>query len=402
MTTRTTPSRVCPGHDRALDPMRILHTSDWHVGKTIRGESRLAEHASVLAEIAAVARGEHADLILVAGDLFETGAPAPDAEAIVWRALLNLREVAPVVAIAGNHDNAARFEALRPVLEGLGIVLRGRVSRPEDGGVVEIATSAGERARVALLPFCSPRYSVRAADLMQLDAAQAAGVYAERLAAIVAVLCAEPDPSAVNLLVAHCMVRGGVVGGGERAAQTAFEPYWLSSAAFPSSLSYAALGHLHLAQPVPAGPPAWYCGSPIQVDFGEAGAGKHVLVVDATATTPAAVREVALTAGTDLRTITGSIAELEAMAGADFDDAWLRVRVEDSGRAGIAAQVRTWLGDRVVEVRVLGGPRLATRITERRGRTPYELFEEFLIEQQVDDPRLGALFAELLDGEMTP
>ena len=371
------------------------------MGKTIRGESRLDEHAAVLGEIADVARRETAELILVAGDLYETAAPAADAEALVNATLLDLRSVAPVVVIAGNHDNAARFEALRPWAEGLGIVMRGRIARPDDGGVVEIAVGGSERARVALLPFCSPRYSVRAADLMELDAAQTAGAYAERLAAIVGALCAEPDPGAVNLLVAHCMVRGGLSGGGERAAQTAFEPYWLSATAFPPSLAYAALGHLHLTQRVAAGGPAWYSGSPIQVDFGEAGAGKHVIMVEVTAATPAQVREVPLTAGTELRTITATLAELEAMADTDFGDAWLRVRVDDARRAGIVEDVRGWLGDRVVEVRVLGGGGSSSPTTVRRGTTAHELFDEFLTAQGVDDPRLAALFAELLDAETT-
>lgn len=379
--------------------MRILHTSDWHVGKTIRGESRLSEHAAVLREIGEIARAEAAELILVAGDLYETAAPAPDSVALVNQTLLELRAIAPLVVIAGNHDNAASFEALRPWAEGLGIVMRGRVARPDAGGVVDVETGGGEHARIALLPFCSPRFSVRAADLMALDAAQTAGAYAERLAGIVAALCADPDPTAVNLLVAHCMVRGGVTGGGERAAQTAFEPYWLSSAAFPSSLAYAALGHLHLSQRVPSGGPVWYSGSPVQVDFGEAGAGKHVLIVDVTSTTPALVREVLVTTGVDLRTITATLAELEAMAGTDFGDAWLRVRVDDSARAGLVEDVRTWLGERVVEVRVVGGGRSATTVVERRGTTPHELFDEFLVAQGVDDPRLAVLFAELLDAE---
>ena len=380
--------------------MRILHTSDWHVGKTIRGESRSEEHAAVLGEIVDVARRESVELVLVAGDLYETAAPSPESEALVNATLLALRQVAPVVVIAGNHDNPARFEALRPWAEGLGIVMRGRVARPDDGGVVEITTAAGDRARVALLPFCSPRYSVRAADLMELDAAQAAGAYAERLAAIVTALCADPDPGSVNLLVAHCMVRGGLSGGGERAAQTAFEPYWLSTAAFPPSLAYAALGHLHLTQRVSAGSPVWYSGSPIQVDFGEAGAGKHVIVVDVTPTTPAQVREVPLTAGAELRTITATLAELEAMADSDLGDAWLRVRVDDTRRAGIVEDVHRWLGARVVEVRVVGGVDAHAAPIERRGGTPHELFDEFLVSQSVDDPRLAALFAELLDAEL--
>ena len=235
---------------------------------------------------------------------------------------------------------------------------------------------------------------------MELDAAQAAGAYAERLAAIVGALCGDGDPDAVNLLVMHAMVRGGLTGGGERDAQTTFEPYWLSATAFPPSLAYVALGHLHLTQRVSAGGPVWYSGSPIQVDFGEAGAGKHVLMVDVTATTPAQVREIPLTAGTELRTITASLAELEAMAATDLGPAWLRVRVDDAGRAGIVDDVRRWLGDRVVEVRVLGAGRAATAVVERRGRTPHELFDEFLGAREIDDPRVAALFAELLDAEM--
>lgn len=379
--------------------MRVLHTSDWHVGRTMRGESRAAEHRAVLAEIVEIAARERAELVVVAGDLYESAAPSAQAEMIVIEALLGLRAVAPVVVIAGNHDNAARFEALRPMAEQLGIVVRGRVARPDAGGVVTIETATGERARVALLPFCSPRYSVRAADLMALDAAAAAGEYADRLAGIVGALCADPDPGAVNLLVAHCMVRGGLTGGGERAAQTAFEPYWLSGTAFPASLSYAALGHLHLAQRVPTGAPAWYSGSPVQVDFGEAGAGKHVLVVDVSATTPAQVREVGLTAGVELVTITGTLAELEAMQDVNHGDAWIRVRVDDAARAGVVEDVRRWLGERVVEVRVIGGTRSPALAAPRHGRTPQELFAEFLAEEGVDDPRLGALFADLLDEE---
>jgi len=379
--------------------MRILHTSDWHVGKTIRGESRLAEHRAVLAEIGSVAGSEGVELVVVAGDLYESAAPTPEAETVVTDALLALRRVAPVIVIAGNHDNGARFEAVRPLAAAAGIEIRGRVARPDAGGVVTVETGAGERASVALLPFCSPRWSVRAADLMALDAAAAAGEYADRLAAIVGALCAEPEPGALNLLVAHCMVRGGVVGGGERDAQTSFEPYWLSTAAFPPWLSYGALGHLHLSQRVPSGAPVWYSGSPIQVDFGEAGAGKHVLIVDVTATTPARVRSVPLTAGTELRTVAGTAAELEAMAGADLGDTWLRVQVDGPRRAGLADDVRSWLGDRVVEVRVTGERADAAAPTGRQGRSPQELFADYLGSQGVDDDRLGALFGELLDEE---
>src|SRR5680860_969681 len=107
-----------------LQPMRILHTADWHVGRTIRGRSRAAEHLAVLAEITAIARAEAVDLVLVAGDQFDTAAPSPEAERIVYRALLDLAEVAPVVVVGGNHDSAQRLEAVAPLLAACGRLTR--------------------------------------------------------------------------------------------------------------------------------------------------------------------------------------------------------------------------------------------------------------------------------------
>ena len=88
--------------------MRVLHTSDWHVGKQLRGRSRLDEHRAVLDEIAGIAARERAEIILVVGDLFESMAPPADAVAVVWDALLALRETgAHVVVVGGNHDQQA-------------------------------------------------------------------------------------------------------------------------------------------------------------------------------------------------------------------------------------------------------------------------------------------------------
>ena len=76
-----------------------------------------------------------------------------------------------------------------------------------------------------------------------------------------------------------------------------------------------------------------------------------------------------------------------------------KAETHDTARAGIVEDVRTWLGERVVEVRVIRGGPKATRAVERRGTNPHELFDEFLIAQGVDDPRLAALFSDLLDAE---
>ncbi len=377
--------------------MKILHTSDWHVGKTLRGASRLDEHRAVLAEIATIAAEEQVDLVLVTGDLFESAAPPPDAQRVVWDALLALRATgARVIAIGGNHDNQYALDAWSPVFAAAGITLLGHATRPELGGVVELTTEAGERAHIVLLPFVSQRYAIHTEQMLELDAAQAAGLYAERMRLLIAALSAGFRADTVNLVAAHCFVRGGTLGGGERDAQTIFD-YSVEGLHFPKRANYIALGHLHRTQRMAAPAPAWYAGSPIQVDFGEEQDVKHVLLVDAEAGVPARVTTRELTSPWTLRTVRGSLAELNELA-QSVGDAWLRVVVREPTRAGLADDVRALFPRAVdvrVEVDVPAGP--TCEGMGRRGRSPHELFAEYLASEGIDDPRVVRLFDRLYD-----
>ena len=98
--------------------MKILHTSDWHVGRRIRGRDRSEEHRAVLGELVALAEQHSVDLTLVAGDVFDTASPTPTSEGIVWRALLDLAETSPVLVVAGNHDNPARHASRNDYVAG--------------------------------------------------------------------------------------------------------------------------------------------------------------------------------------------------------------------------------------------------------------------------------------------
>jgi exonuclease SbcD len=376
--------------------VRILHTSDWHVGKTLRGSSRLDEHRAVLAEIAGIAAAEQVDLALVTGDLFESAAPPPDAQRVVWDALLALRGTgARVIAIGGNHDNQYALDAWSPVFAAAGITLLGHATRPELGGVLDLTTEAGEHASIVLLPFVSQRYAIRTEQMLELDAAQAAGLYAERMRLLIAALSQGFGRDTINLVAAHCFVRGATLGGGEREAQTIFD-YGIEGLHFPRTANYVALGHLHRTQRIAAPAPAWYAGSPIQVDFGEEQDTKHVLVVEAEAGLPAQVSTRALSTPWTLRTVRGSLAELRERVG-DVGDAWLRVVVREPARAGLADDVRA-LFPRAVDIRVetetsTGEP----GGTSRRGRSPHELFAEYLASEGVDDARVLRLFDRLYD-----
>ncbi len=365
--------------------MRILHTADWHVGRTVRGRSRAGEHEAVLGEITGIAAAEQVDLVLVAGDVFDTAAPAPDAERIVYRALTDLAAVAPVVVVAGNHDNPARLAAVRPLLAVNRVTLAATLARPDEGGVAAL-TAGGVPVRVALLPFLSQRGIVRADDLLHLDADQHAGRYAARAAAVVAALTAAFPPDAVNLVVAHLLVTGGAMGGGERAAHTVFD-YAVPGTALPASAHYVALGHLHRTQRVPAACPAWYPGSPLQLDFGETANESAVLLVDAEPGRPAAVRVAPLAQGRRLRTLRGALPDLEARAGTTGED-HLRIVVEGQARAGLAEQVREWYPEAVevvVETPATSGRSDGAGSAGRLARSPSALFAELLDEVSAAD-----------------
>ncbi|HET6530483.1 MAG TPA: exonuclease subunit SbcD, partial [Actinoplanes sp.] len=305
--------------------MRILHTSDWHVGKVLKGRSRHEEHIGVLAQVVEIARAERPDLVIVAGDMYDTAAPTPDSTKVVTRALTALRQTgAEVVAIGGNHDNGPALDALRPWAEAAGITLRGSVTRNPDEMVIAGVTGGGERWRLVALPFLSQRYAIRAAEMYELSAAEATQTYADHVQRLIARLSEGfTDPGTVNLLTAHLTVVGASTGGGEREAHTVMG-YAVPATVFPATAHYVALGHLHRSQQVIGPCPVRYCGSPLAVDFGEEENVCSVAIVDVGADKAARVRDVPVTAARTLRTVRGS---LDQLASVNLPDAWLRVFV---------------------------------------------------------------------------
>lgn len=374
--------------------VRVLHTSDWHVGKLLRGQSRADEHRAVLAEIADIAAAEAVDLVLVAGDLFETSAPGPESEQIVYRALLALAEIAPVIVVSGNHDNPRRLEAVSPLLSLGRVRLLGQIARPDDGGVVDLDL-AGTPTRLALVPFVSKRGIVRADALMRAAAFELNQAYDVRLRAVIANLCAGFSGDRVNVVCGHLFAAGGTMGGGERSAHTVMD-YSVGAQAFPVTAHYVALGHLHRAQDIPGPTRIRYSGSPLQLDFGESTEAKSVTIVDLAPGIPAAVREVPLTSGRPLRTLTGSLAELDLARGSTGDD-FLRVIVTDTRRAGLADEIRSWFAHAVDVVVRIPETEASPRAARPADASPSQLFAAYLAEAGITDARLVPAFDALLD-----
>ena len=377
--------------------MRILHTSDWHVGKVLKGQSRVEEHIAVLAQVVDIAKAERPDLVIVAGDLYDTAAPSPESTRLVTRALSALRRTgADVVVIGGNHDNGPALDALRPWADAAGIILRGTVRDNPAEHVIDGTTATGERWRLAALPFLSQRYAVRAVEMYDLTAAEATQTYADHLSRLLGKLTEGfGEAGVVNLVTAHLTVVGASQGGGEREAQTVLG-YAVPANVFPTNTHYVALGHLHRAQTVIGPCPVRYSGSPLAIDFGEAENVPAVSVVEVTAQTAAKVREVPVTVATQLRTVRGT---LEQLATLRTGDAWLRVFVRETPRAGLREEVQELL-PRALEVRIdpdLVSASPGPRAEERTGRSPRELFGAYLDSRGVADTGVRDLFDVLYE-----
>jgi len=355
--------------------MKFLHTGDWHLGKNLRALSRRDECEEALNEVLEIARRGAVDCLLVAGDTFDTTTPSPEAEALLFDFLRELFGAGiPAVIIGGNHDHPKRLAAVSRVLELLNVHLRAEAVVPESGGLVRVPSRDGsEAATIAVLPWVHERDVIRWESLLGRESHQE---YADEVAQMATHLTGAFPRDTVNVLLAHLMVDGAQVGGGERELHLG-AVYAVKPQALPANANYIALGHVHRPQEIAAPSPARYAGSLLQLDFGERGQEKSVVLIDAHAGRPAHVETVPLSAGRRLRDLEGTFAELQTLA-ADAGDDYLRVRVHVDGPSpGLTRQVRELLPN-ALEVVPVYPDRERTESDERlRTLSPDQLLAEY-------------------------
>lgn len=305
--------------------MKIVHTSDWHVGRRWKGIQRLDELNAVLDHLATFIEDHSIDLVLHTGDVFESRNPPAEAEQLVNRFLVRVgRSGAQMLVIAGNHDDPLRLDARSLLTEFVNVKILGRPRPAAKGGTRTIETRSGETAIVAALPFAAPGAWVSALDIAG-EEASARYKYARMFDRAVQDLRGAFRPDAVNILMAHTHIEGAVFGESERRVHIS-EDWAASPEALPSNASYIALGHLHRPQKIQAAAPAWYAGSLLQMDFGEAGEEKSFVVIDASPGESATVEHVPYEGGLPLFDIRATLEELEQTAD-QHRKGWLRVTV---------------------------------------------------------------------------
>lgn len=263
--------------------MKILHTSDLHVGKKLMGRERYAEYRAVFSELAEICKNEKIELVLIAGDVFDTYTPSAEAEEIFYSGVKQLSIHSAVLVISGNHDDYVRLTAAASLAEELNVYIVGNNAKsikcgfksgvyPEKSGSgwVIFANGRGEKVYINTLPYPNEaRFKEGKTDES----------FEEKMSRWLALGEEGKIEKLPSVLLSHIFVAGGSVSDSEREIDlggTRVVPLQMLP-----KCDYIALGHLHKRQRL--GDNAYYSGAPMQFTFDESGAKKSVNVFDLTA-----------------------------------------------------------------------------------------------------------------------
>ena len=303
--------------------MRLLHTSDWHIGRSLHGTALLTELEQVLGGLAEVVAAEGIDVVLVAGDVYDRAVPSADATAVLSRVVARLRRAgATVVLTPGNHDSARRLGVFSELLAAGGLHVRA-----DTRNLDEPVLLSDEHGDVALygLPYLEPE--VARFELGLPGARSHEAVLAGAMDRVRADLFLRPGTRSVVL--AHAFVGGGLPSESERDISVGGVDL-VPSAVF-DGVDYVALGHLHRPQTLT--PRLRYSGSPLAYSFGEAGQQKQAWLVELDADGLADVRAVPLPTPRALTVLTGALEDLLAdPAHAGVEQHFVSARLTDAVR----------------------------------------------------------------------
>ncbi len=313
--------------------MRLLHTSDWHLGRYLQTVPLVEHQRAFLAWLAALARERRVDAVLVSGDVYDRAIPSIDAVHLFEEGLVGLVDVCPVVLISGNHDSATRLGFGGPLLEAARVHLRSSV---DDVDRPVALTDDHSTVLVYGLPYLEPEVVRKALDAEKSHEAVLTAAM-DRVRADLASRRQQAEqsgaPAPRAVVMAHAFITGGTVSESER--DVSVGGIADAPADVFAGVDYVALGHLHGPQEIrnAGGPTTRYSGSPLAYSFSEESHVKSVTIVEIDADGGISTELIPAPVPRRLRTITGDLAALIEDEGlADAADDWVRAIVTDTRR----------------------------------------------------------------------
>ena len=388
--------------------MRILHTSDWHLGQHFMGKSRQAEHQALMDWLLVQTEAHAVDAVLIAGDIFDTGSPPSYARELYSHLVVRLhRAGVALLLLGGNHDSVATLGESRSVLACLGTTVVAELGEPADHIVVlpERGNDGQAGCIVCAVPFIRPR------DVLQSQAGQSAQDKQQSMQAAIQAYyqsvyeAGRARQAQLQLTLGRrvpLIATGHLTTVGASSNESVREIYVGSLEAFPTAafplVDYIALGHIHKPQKVGGLAHIRYSGSPIPLGFDEARQQKEVLLVDLDATGLAGITPLAVPRFQPLTSVVGSLSALAgaitaaAALGSAGAPVWLEVTVaEDDYLSDLPARVKDMTQGLAVEV---------LRVRRQRANTAAIFAGEAL--QTLDELSPEDVFAQRLAQENLP
>ncbi|MGF1510692.1 MAG: exonuclease SbcCD subunit D C-terminal domain-containing protein [Myxococcota bacterium] len=258
--------------------MRILHTADWHLGQTLYGVDRSAEHEAFLAWLLDTLEAEAPDALVVAGDVFDSSSPPSTAQAQYYGFLAACRRRLPnltVLIVGGNHDSPQRLDAPRDLLEAMDIRVVGGLPRGPEGKprLESMVVPVGPRnlpcGFILAVPYLRPRDSFGFAPSVEDPDERAVEGHRNLVQSVLDRLESRLERSMPVAATGHCYMVGGATSDeSERRIQRGYQSA-LPADVYPDRIGYVALGHLHRAQTVKDREAVRYSGSPIPLSMTE-------------------------------------------------------------------------------------------------------------------------------------
>ncbi len=268
--------------------MKLLHTSDWHIGRTLYDKRRHDEHAAFLAWLLQVIINEQVEVLLVCGDIFDTISPGNKSQELYYSFLRRAVDSGcrHIVIIGGNHDSPSLLDAPKQVLQSLGIHVIGSCPQSVEEEIILLRDHQGEeQAIICAIPYLRDRDVRSARESTHEDKTQdlvtGLAKHYSQVQEKAKELKERIGKDIPIIVTGHLFTTGGKVAEGDGVRDLYVGSLAeVSSSLFSDDVDYVALGHLHIPQRVSKKDHIRYCGSPLAMGFGEAGQRKEVVVVD--------------------------------------------------------------------------------------------------------------------------